>query len=134
MNVSKQILMVVSITALSCLTGMASGQLQIQWQTIDNGGGEVSGGNLELQMTLGQYDAAVLNGGNLELQGGFWVTTPGPGVLLGDVNGDGVVNLLDVAPFVDAITNGIYIPEADINQDGVVDLLDVQPFVDILSG
>ena len=54
--------------------------------------------------------------------------------LLGDVNLDGVVNLLDVQPFVDLLVSGDFQAEADINQDGVVDLLDVQPFVDLLSG
>lgn len=56
------------------------------------------------------------------------------GVILGDVNMDGTVNLLDVAPFVDLISRGIFQAEADINQDGVVTLLDVQPFVTILQG
>lgn len=60
-------------------------------------------------------------------------TTPS-NVLLGDVNLDGQVNLLDVQPFVDLLTTGIFQAEADINQDGVVDLLDVAPFVDLLSG
>lgn len=54
--------------------------------------------------------------------------------LLGDMNQDGEVNLLDVAPFVDAISGGNFQAEADINQDGTVDLLDVAPFVDILIG
>lgn len=49
--------------------------------------------------------------------------------VLGDVNGDGVVNLLDVAPFVDAIPDGTFVPAADINNDGSVNLLDVAPFV-----
>ena len=53
--------------------------------------------------------------------------------LLGDVNCDGVVDLLDVAPFVDLLTNGEFSDKADINMDGVVDLLDVDPFVDLLS-
>ena len=52
---------------------------------------------------------------------------------LGDVNDDGVVDLLDVGPFIEAI-NGPYVPAADVNQDGVVDLLDVTPFVEILTG
>ena len=54
--------------------------------------------------------------------------------LLGDVNLDGVVNLLDVAPFVDLISNGGFLDQADINGDGVVNLLDVGPFVELLSG
>ena len=52
----------------------------------------------------------------------------------GDVNGDGVVNLLDVAPFVELLTSGRFLPAADVNGDGIVDLLDVQPFVDLLTG
>ncbi len=53
---------------------------------------------------------------------------------MGDVNEDGVVNFLDVTPFVDLITSGGFHPKADINQDGVVSLLDVAPFVALLSG
>ena len=52
--------------------------------------------------------------------------------LLGDVNCDGVVNLLDVGPFVDLISNGQYLDKADINSDGAVNLLDVGPFVQLL--
>lgn len=55
-------------------------------------------------------------------------------VLLGDVNCDGFVNLLDVSPFVATLANGPFNEKADINQDGVVNLLDVQPFVALLSG
>ncbi|MEM9412442.1 MAG: hypothetical protein AAGA30_15115 [Planctomycetota bacterium] len=52
--------------------------------------------------------------------------------LLGDVSGDGSVNLLDVAPFVERVISGEYSCEADTSQDGYVDLLDVQSFVDLL--
>jgi hypothetical protein len=61
------------------------------------------------------------------------ITAPST-VLKGDVNGDGLVNLLDVQPFVAAVASGTFIPEADCNCDGVVNLLDVAPFVAILSG
>ena len=60
--------------------------------------------------------------------------TCGSDVLHGDVNLDGVVNLLDVQPFVDLISSGDFQAEADVNKDGVVDLLDVGPFVDLLAG
>ena len=53
---------------------------------------------------------------------------------LGDLNGDGNVDLLDVAPFVQGLTNGDFICEGDVNQDGVFDLLDVAPFVALLTG
>jgi hypothetical protein len=54
--------------------------------------------------------------------------------LLGDVNSDGVVDLLDVGPFVDLITGGVFQSEADVNNDGTVDLLDIEPFVQLLTG
>lgn len=56
------------------------------------------------------------------------------GVLLGDVNLDGEVNLLDVDPFVNCILICNFQAEADINGDGIIDFLDVAPFVDLLSG
>ncbi len=54
--------------------------------------------------------------------------------IVGDVNGDSIVNLLDVEPFVSRISNGNFSVEADINGDGAVNLLDVAPFVELLSG
>ena len=53
---------------------------------------------------------------------------------IGDVNGDGQVDLLDIQPFVELLTSGSYQFEADTNQDGIVDLLDIDPFVEILGG
>ena len=63
----------------------------------------------------------------------IWVNTAEPGFILGDINGDGSVNLLDVSPFVDLLANGGNNPAADINQDGIVNLLDVAGFVDLLA-
>lgn len=57
-----------------------------------------------------------------------------PDVILGDVNGDGMVDLLDVGPFVTEIANNGTNPAADIDGNGVVNLLDVGPFIDILTG
>ena len=51
------------------------------------------------------------------------------GVMLGDLNGDGFVTLLDVAIFVDLLVNQGFQLEADMNQDGSVDLLDVDLFI-----
>ena len=53
--------------------------------------------------------------------------------LLGDVNQDGGVSLLDVGPFTDLIDNNEFQFEADVDEDGDVNLSDVQPFVDLLS-
>ena len=52
----------------------------------------------------------------------------------GDVNGDGMVTLLDVDPFVAVTASSVYQTEADTNCDGNVDLLDVDSFVSLLTG
>jgi hypothetical protein len=54
--------------------------------------------------------------------------------LLGDVNLDGVVNGLDVDPFVGLVTAGGFQTEADMNGDGAVNGLDVDPFVAAVVG
>ena len=54
--------------------------------------------------------------------------------LIGDVNLDGAVNLLDVQPFIDLVGSGTFQAEADTNQDGLVNLLDVDPFIALLAG
>lgn len=64
---------------------------------------------------------------------GFQLTTPMMKSLLGDVNCDGNVDLLDVSPFVQLITSGEFSTKADINGDGAVDLLDIGPFVELLT-
>ena len=53
-------------------------------------------------------------------------------VLFGDINLDGVVNLLDVGPFIDLLSSGQFQLEADLNRDNEVNLLDIQPFVNAL--
>jgi len=64
-------------------------------------------------------------------------------VVLGDMNLDGEINTLDIAPFVLGLTDeAAYEAEygidplvvGDINQDGEFNVLDVAPFVDLLTG
>jgi hypothetical protein len=57
----------------------------------------------------------------------------GPGVLLGDVDLNGVVNFLDITPFIGVLSSGGSQAEADCNEDGMVDFLDITPFIGILS-
>ena len=52
----------------------------------------------------------------------------------GDINCDGVIDLLDVQPFVEALTNQTFDSKADLNGDGTDDLLDVALFVALLIG
>ena len=64
---------------------------------------------------------------------GFRANVNGRFGLIGDVNCDGSIDLLDVQPFVDSLASGLYEIKADINGDGENDLLDVAPFVDLVS-
>ena len=53
--------------------------------------------------------------------------------LLGDVNGDGVLNVLDVVTLVNIILdNDDYILAGDMNQDGALDVLDIVTLVNII--
>ena len=56
-----------------------------------------------------------------------------PEFILGDVNQDGVVDFLDINPFIGILSTASFLEEADCNQDGVVDFLDINPFIEILS-
>ena len=53
--------------------------------------------------------------------------------LLGDVNDDGILNVLDVVSLVNIILNGDeYISSGDMNQDGSLDVLDIVTLVNII--
>jgi len=74
---------------------------------------------------------------NTPLQFGFLlytVMTITAEPLIGDVNRDDIVNLLDIVPFVDIVTTlpSPYQTEGDLNRDGQVNLLDINPFVDAI--
>ena len=51
-----------------------------------------------------------------------------------DVNGDGVVNILDVVAIVNIILSGEYQLSVDLNEDGSVDILDVILIVILIQG
>ena len=55
-------------------------------------------------------------------------------VILGDVNRDGVVDFLDIAPLIAVLSSQTYQTEADIDQNQVVNFLDITPFIGVLSG
>ncbi len=57
-----------------------------------------------------------------------------PGVLLGDVNLDGVVNFLDISAFIAVLASESNQAEADCDENGIVNFLDIAPFIAILSG
>ena len=56
-----------------------------------------------------------------------------PLVLRGDVNLDGMVNFLDIAPFILRLSEMENQAEADVNADGMVNFLDISPFIQALT-
>ena len=59
-------------------------------------------------------------------------------LLIGDTNLDGIVNFLDISPFISILSGGAgfdpqAIANADINQSGEVNFLDISPFINALA-
>jgi hypothetical protein len=50
----------------------------LDWYTIDDGGGQASGGTYQLSVTVGQPDAGTSIGSGFTLEGGFWPGTLQP--------------------------------------------------------
>jgi len=99
----------------------ASADYEINWFTIDGGGGRSSAGPYTLTGSIGQPDAAYSSGGNYELLGGFW--TGGPLCF---------VNFEHFAKFANYwLETGTGLP-ADLYKDefNIVNGLDLQVFVD----
>jgi len=55
-------------------------------------------------------------------------------IKIGDLNGDGIVNILDVIAVVNLVLGGEYNNSADLNSDGNMDILDVVLIVNLILG
>ena len=54
------------------------------------------------------------------------------GVIVGDVNQDGVVSFADIPAFIALLISRDFLEEADINGDGEVSFADIPEFIEIL--
>ena len=124
-NNKARLLACVALVALAEITMAA--MFELSWYTIDGGGVvESTGGGFGLSGTIGQPDAGVvMTGGGFALTGGFWAAAndtyaPCPG----DLNGDGVVDLTDLAILLSDFdcTGGC---AGDVDADGDADLTDL---------
>ncbi len=52
--------------------------------------------------------------------------------LVGDVNGDGILNILDVVIIVNLILSGEFTTSADLNEDGIINILDIVQLVNLI--
>lgn len=99
--------------------------------TVDSSSANLSD-SFVLNPNVLEATAAFDNGTPLAISSSTTTLQVGQSVLLGDANRDGVVNFLDINPFIALLTFNVFLAEADINQDGAVNFLDIDPFIDAL--
>ena len=51
----------------------------------------------------------------------------------GDVNGDGAVDVADIATVIDVMAKGTNDKVADVNSDGAIDVADIATIIDIMA-
>jgi hypothetical protein len=101
---------------------------EINWYTIDSGGGTSSGGGFELSGTIGQHDAGgPMTGGGFELTGGFWSAGREAGCYA-DCDGNTTLDVFDFLCFQDAFVS--MAPYADCDGNTVFDVFDFLCFQD----
>ena len=54
--------------------------------------------------------------------------------VLGDINGDGIYNILDLVSFVNLVLSNEYINTGDLNEDGMLNILDVVLLANFILG
>ena len=52
--------------------------------------------------------------------------------ILGDINGDGIPNILDLVSLVNLILSGEYMDTGDLNEDGTLNILDVVSLANLI--
>ncbi len=114
------------VLAAFAATESGSGDLSLDWWSVDGGGVMRStGGDFELSGTIGQPDAGPpLTSPTLVLTGGFWFQTPA-----GDCNTTGYVDLVDYAELEACLAGpATTAPPGcvcfDVDQSNTVDLRD----------
>jgi len=124
-------MLLIAQTALLCLfasmasAGMSSTSFRIPTSVMSSGGNTMSSENFNMISTLGQ--PTMLGNGlstSYSSYPGFWYTLLLT-LAVGDVNGDGAVNLEDVIVALQAMTGQTVdslILEADVNSDGRIGL------------
>jgi hypothetical protein len=117
---------VVGIGLLAAIPSSAQAVLNVDWYSIDAGGGTTTGGTLTVHSTIGQPDAHEASAGTYVLTGGFRGVSH---CSVCDVDEDGYVDVVDllylVYAFGTARGDAAYHPGCDFNADGLVDVVDL---------
>ena len=95
--------LVVALLFLISLAGnSATAQpFEINWYTIDTGGGNSAGGQFDVSGTIGQPDAAYSTGGQYEIASGYWSST--------------VPSIMFTAPTSFVIERGLQVDPVDLS-------------------
>ena len=128
--ISKYNVRLMTLLAIAAMSVQAAA-FELNWHTINGGGGTMSGGDFELTVSIGQPDAGVATGGEFEMAGGF---IPGAATgLPGDCDGDGDVDLDDLTGLAGCMSgpNGDIAAGCgcfDLDHDEDIDLADFARF------
>ncbi len=117
---------VVVVALLAGLQPSAQAQLQVDWYSIDGGGGTVAAGSLVLHGTIGQADAGGRAAGTYVLSSGLRAVGH---CAVGDIDEDGHVDVVDLLYMVDSFGavrgDAVYNAACDFNYDASVDVVDL---------
>jgi len=129
------LLLISLLLATVLLAGDRAGE-EINWQVISGGGSiEGSSSSYRLVSTISETATGSGSSSSYILHHGFLQEfSEGPAVLCGDVNDDGVVNILDIIYYIDWKFKGgptpVDIGTADVNSDGAYNILDIIYLID----
>ena len=126
---NKPVKLALGVVTFGVATIVMANDFSLDWWTVD-GGGEMwtTGGDFELSGTIGQPDASnAMTGGDFELAAGFWAGAAEDEFCFGDLDGDGVIGLSDLAQLLSnyGTTSGAVYEDGDLDADGDVDLADL---------
>jgi hypothetical protein len=123
-----------SAAILLCLAPAAHAQLQLDWYTIDGGGGTSSGGGITVTGTIGQHDAATTTGGGIECAGGFWTAFAGGTACYPNCDGSTASPALTGNDFVCFLTRFTQQdPYANCDQSSTAPVLNANDFICFLG-
>lgn len=118
--------------------GNSAGTYSYSRTNLDIANNVEGGGDIEFEIHAGRtWGGEGCNTNYNKVDDGTWTVTVyydlEEGQLIGDLNGDGVINVLDVVLLVNFILdNEPYDEIADVNEDGVVDVDDLVALVNII--